>query len=95
MAIKQKKETSKKSLKKERKEVEVVDDVICNKCGCSMKISESGSDEFYGLVGAVVCGGYFSEELEDGVKYSFDLCEKCLKEMFKEFKVKVDEEELF
>lgn len=39
-----------KSLKKELKEVEVVKEVNCNKCAESLKVSESGSDEFYGLV---------------------------------------------
>lgn len=84
-----------KKLIKELKEVEVVKEVNCNKCAESLKVSESGSDEFYGLVGAKVHGGYFSTDLEDGTEYEFDLCEKCVKEMFDSFKMEVSKKVLF
>lgn len=75
-----------KKIKKEFKEVDVLKEVHCNKCGSSMKVTASGSDEFYGLVGCKVHGGFNSSNLEDGISYEFDLCEKCLSKLFETFK---------
>ncbi len=71
---------------KEQREVEVVRDVLCNRCGGTC-VSEQGSQ--YGL-SATVEGGYESTHLEDLVAYHFDLCEKCLSELFAQFKIPPD-----
>jgi hypothetical protein len=41
---------------------------------------------YEGLIGAVVQGG-FKAKLGDSVRYEFDLCETCLDELFKTFKI--------
>jgi hypothetical protein len=73
--------------KKIRKQVEVVTGVLCNRCKCSCL----RDGEMYGL-SAVVSGGYNSTYLEDMVMYCFELCEKCLLELFTEFKIQPDKE---
>jgi hypothetical protein len=65
----------------------IVVDVLCNKCGESLREGwASGISDAYGLVGAYVSTGYFSPALGDGNHYEFDLCERCLDELFKTFK---------
>jgi len=66
---------------------EVVDDVICNKCGTSCK-GEMGN--FNGLIEVVVTGAYDSTHLEDMRSYSFSICEKCLSELFGGFAINPD-----
>lgn len=72
-----------KTIKKMTKEVEIVDDVICNKCGKSCK-GEMGN--FNGLIETKVIGAYDSMCLSDQDTYVFSLCEQCLVELFKTFK---------
>lgn len=67
-----------------RRMVDEVEDVVCNRCG---KTCMSKQGERYGL-SAVVGGGYESTHLEDMTSYQFDLCEKCLVELFEGFKIK-------
>jgi hypothetical protein len=62
---------------------EVVDDILCNKCGSSLK-DENGYN-FEGLTDARVCGGY-GAKLGDSVEYTFALCEDCLGALFDTFK---------
>ena len=76
-----------------RKEiVEFTDDIVCDACGNSMKVSlhDDKNQEvdviFPGLVNQQVHGGYDSPALDDGITYAFDVCEKCLKKWFKKFK---------
>lgn len=67
----------------QRKEiVEFIDDVTCDKCEASLK-GDIGNVN--GLVTSVY-GGFDSTALNDGVRYDFDVCEKCLVEWFKTFK---------
>jgi hypothetical protein len=76
-------------VKKKRVKVEITEDRLCNKCGESLKVNEQNYEsgpELYGLMGVRIQGGYFSPWLEDGALYEFDLCEKCLKKLFKTFK---------
>lgn len=75
------------------KEIEVIDDVLCNKCGKSCRSNDSG--DFYGLIEVSFSTGYFSPKLPDGSTYTFSLCEECLDEMFREFKIQPIEESLF
>lgn len=66
---------------------EVLDDIICNKCGRSCK--DSSEMNYEGLLEISVEGGYASI-LGDTVKYTFSLCEECLKELFESFKIKCE-----
>jgi hypothetical protein len=76
-----------RTIEKRTKEVEVVTDVFCNKCGKSCKKRPGG---FYGLIDAVVTGGYGSNPLEDMTTYVFSLCEDCLHKIFQGFKIPVE-----
>ena len=67
-------------------------DILCNMCGLSTKLSESYNyDQFYGLIDAVVSGGYDSTPgngygaLDDLVNYRFSLCEFCCDHLFSNF----------
>ena len=69
-------------------EVEVIDDIVCNQCGGSLKEVESaGLPHCEGLVEVEVEGGYYSKKLGDMTCYTFSLCENCLDTMFKGFKI--------
>lgn len=81
-----------------RVDTEVVEDIRCNKCGETCVKFLGGSKDFkdfYGLIEAVVSGGYESTDLEDTVTYTFSLCEKCLKELFDTFKIPVKRSGLY
>jgi hypothetical protein len=72
--------------KRVRRTIEIVTDVVCNKCGKTCMVE----GEPYGL-SAVVGGGYNSSHLRDFTTYHFDLCEKCLAELFVGFKIQPEE----
>ena len=64
-------------------EYTVCEDVLCNKCGDSLRNRyDSG---FVGIVEYPYSGGYYSEEIGDDTTYIFSLCEKCLKGLFESF----------
>lgn len=72
----------------------VIKDVLCNKCGNSLRPVTNLPGEvadfdpgFYGLVGVRYSTGYYSPALPDAFGYEFDLCEKCLKELMDSFKI--------
>lgn len=67
--------------RKVTKTVDEVSDCICNKCGDSLLHDFN----FCGLEETTVCGGYDSSYFTDCTKYSFALCEKCLRELFDSF----------
>jgi len=74
----------------------IIEENICNKCGISCTSPDARRVEgplpsFYGLVDATVGGYYFSPVLEDCTTYKFDICEKCLKEIFNSFVIPVEE----
>jgi|GEM_PF-2744842 len=71
-------------LEKVEVDKDVLDDVICNKCGESCK--DSSNMNYEGLLEVSVEGGYASK-LGDSVRYTFSLCENCLEELFKSFKI--------
>jgi hypothetical protein len=82
-----------KITKKVRKTQIVTTDILCNKCGNSLKekLTTDGKwSEFYGLIECQVSGGYCSPVLSDCIIYSFSLCERCLQELFENFKISVD-----
>ncbi len=63
----------------ETREVEIIEEVICNKCGEAI-------DEYSSYVGARMSCGYGSR-IGDGVNISFDICEDCVIEIMKTFKI--------
>jgi len=65
--------------------VTVVEDIICNKCGCSLK--DSCNMNYEGLIEVSFCGGYASK-IGDCIECKFSLCEICLIELFNTFKIK-------
>ena len=68
--------------------VQVIDKIICNKCGL-----EEEREGFTGLEEVSVNGHYMSSKLTDGVKYTFSICETCLIDLFADFTHPPDEEE--
>lgn len=68
--------------RKETQEVELIDDVICNKCGKSCR------DETTGLIEAVplsMTWGYGSSK--DGEGHESHVCEHCYDEIIAGFKI--------
>ena len=67
---------------KETQEVDVVDDVVCDRCGETMK----GFAGNYNGVTISGSGAYDSTHFPDGAVVHADVCEKCASEWFKTFK---------
>lgn len=63
--------------------VNVISDIICNKCGESCKNLYG----YEGLLEAEVHGGYGSEHVGDMNKHKFSMCEKCFMELSATFKI--------
>lgn len=77
-----------KTTKTITKEVEVVDKIICNKCGENLIVYEIGDHiECEGLVEVEARGGYWSHYIGDNNTYRFSLCERCVVELNKTFKI--------
>lgn len=70
-----------RTTKSVEKIIEVIDDVLCNKCGKTCMLSRYP----HGLIDAKVHGGYSSEAINDGDLFKFDICEKCFKELSETF----------
>lgn len=68
------------------------EEIFCNNCGDSClkqyQLNCPDAVQNYGLLNVSVIGGYVSDYLNDGNQYIFSLCEKCLRGMFENFKVK-------
>lgn len=62
-----------RTIRKETREVEVVEMVICNGCRKEAGVHEE-------MIRVYHEGGY-SSILGDGTSYDFDLCEPCLKKI--------------
>lgn len=71
-------------------EKEITTDIICNNCGNSCKTSYDKMESYEGLLEITVQGSYWTKKLSDCANYTFSLCENCLSEMFKNFKVPVE-----
>lgn len=63
------------------------DDLICNLCGETLKqiISTDGMYNFCGLEEVDMVCGYGS--LNDGLVFTFSLCEKCVEDLISKFKI--------
>lgn len=84
-------------------EKEIVIEHRCNKCGelCTtpslethLALHPNNSErgrEWYGLIDTDFTTGYFSDSLPDGHKYTFSLCEDCLKALFATFAIPPDD----
>ncbi len=63
----------------------------CNKCGksCMKGNKDLGGDIEYpvGLIDVVYAGGYFSTSIIDNDVYHFSVCEECLADFMKSFKI--------
>lgn len=73
---------------KEQQTITVLGAVHCNKCERPMRSTEI--DSVYGLQ-AEVRGQYGSPSIPDGLPLRFDLCEFCLTDLFKTFKLPLTE----
>ena len=72
--------------------LETNEDILCNNCGESVICFWHGAN-MSGLIDCEVYGGFDTPGiLHDMTKYKFNLCEKCLKEMFDKFKIPVSSE---
>lgn len=59
---------------------------LCNKCGGSRIPKDCPEPNKYGTE-VLFHSGYFSEDLPDGYRYEFELCEPCVSEFMKSFKI--------
>src|SRR5690606_6519649 len=71
---------------------QIIDPILCNKCGNSLVAGKNPYDDFQGLIDANFIGGYNSKKW-DLTRVSFSLCEECLEELFASFKIPHKEEE--
>jgi hypothetical protein len=69
-------------------------DILCNKCGktCDNVVRQGFAKknphkEFYGLIEQEVHGGYNSATIGDMTSWRFSLCEYCLDDLVKSFKI--------
>jgi hypothetical protein len=61
---------------------------LCNNCGeCLCPLDTISHSDPHGLVNARVTGGYNSYHLMDCTSYVFSICEKCLRQLFINFKI--------
>jgi hypothetical protein len=64
-------------------------EILCNLCGeCMCPLGTHNEQSPNGLYLATVMGGYDSYELLDCHNYTFSLCEKCLRNIFQQAKIK-------
>jgi hypothetical protein len=79
------------TIKRVQRYVDETKDIICNKCGNSCR-TDGGDDKtaypaFDGLIEVKATGGYWSKIIGDMNCYKFSLCESCLVEYAKTFKI--------
>jgi hypothetical protein len=66
-------------------------EILCNLCGeCMCPIGTMNEQVPHGLYKAKVIGGYDSYHLSDMSVYVFSFCEKCLRQLFIQCKIKPD-----
>jgi hypothetical protein len=63
--------------------------VLCNMCGECARGPEGTHNQYpLGLEKITIGGGYSSYHLFDMTEYTFNLCEKCIRQLFMQFKIK-------
>jgi hypothetical protein len=66
-------------------------EILCNLCGETMCPLGTHNEQYpHGLYKAKVTGGYDSYHLFDMTRYTFSFCEKCLRQLFVQCKIKPD-----
>lgn len=78
-------------------ERDVVDDIICNKCGQKIKKGKDIDSQYPDYIHEEVIEvkadfGYFSRIFHDGEKHKFHLCEKCYYDIVNSFIIPVEKE---
>jgi hypothetical protein len=73
------------------REVAVVTDYVCNKCGASCRVDGDADEKpewraYEGLIEAQVSGGYYGREIPDLTTFEFTVCGPCLVEFWAGFK---------
>ena len=64
-------------------------EILCNMCGETLCPIGTANEQYpHGLHNATVVGGYESYHLSDMSRYTFSFCEKCLRNMFIQCKIK-------
>lgn len=64
-------------------------EVLCNMCGGTMcPLGTMNEQHPHGLYKAQVSGGFDSYHLFDMTRYTFNMCEKCLRLLFNDFIIK-------
>jgi hypothetical protein len=64
-------------------------EILCNLCGESVCPIGTTNEQYpHGLYNAQVVGGYDSYHLFDMTRYTFSFCEKCLRQLFIQCKIK-------
>jgi hypothetical protein len=61
--------------------------MFCNNCGDCLADEDQSLNQTLGAENLSVKGCYSSTHLTDCTKYTFSLCEKCLRSMFESFKI--------
>jgi len=68
---------------------------LCNLCAGPMSPLGTPNEQYdHGLTKAHVMGGYNSYHLLDMSRYTFSLCEECLRKLFIQFKIKPDVDDM-
>jgi len=75
------------------KEIIILEDILCNKCGKTCKIYIDREHKHYNYEGlrATVHAGFGSSL--DGLNLKFDLCDNCLIGLIKDFRIPFEAEE--
>lgn len=66
----------------ELKEIGIIEDIVCNKCGNSCKVVDC--ENYFSCAELVVHWGYGSGH--DGEVHEAHLCEQCWEQIIKDFK---------
>ena len=69
----------------EKKEINEIDKIICNKCGKEIEVIQGIAQEDY--LAVKKRWGYFSDK--DHQEDEFDLCEDCYDELVASFKIRL------
>jgi len=76
------------------KKIPYCEDKLCNKCGGTVFLKKEGTKVSSGLMDATVLFNYDDADseafFEDGDKYRFSLCSKCLSDLFQSFALPVE-----
>lgn len=83
-----------KILKKVMQEVDIIEDIKCNKCGCTCSnqnfsnelVASQNFKTYDGLINIKIQTSPWSKKFDSENQYIFSLCENCTLELVKTFK---------